>query len=72
MTDTLTVTLNGDPREVDAGARVVDLIRALGHDPGRPGVAVAVNGEVVNRGSWSDTPLADGDRVELVGAVQGG
>lgn len=72
MTGTPTVTLNGEPREVEAGARVVDLLRSLGHDPQRPGVAVAVNGEIVGRGSWADTTLSDGDRVELVGAVQGG
>lgn len=72
MTAALTVTLNGHPRGVEAGASVVDLLRSLGHDPQRPGVAVAVNGEVVGRRSWPETLLSDGDRVELVGAVQGG
>jgi sulfur carrier protein len=36
------------------------------------GIAVAVNGEVVPRGSWPDTRLTDGDRVEVVTAMQGG
>jgi sulfur carrier protein len=36
------------------------------------GVAVAVNGEVVRRGVWASTPLADGDVVEIVSAAAGG
>ncbi|WP_417233476.1 sulfur carrier protein ThiS [Arthrobacter sp.] len=36
------------------------------------GVAVAVNGEVVPRSAWAGTPLAAGDHVELLSAVQGG
>ena len=36
------------------------------------GVAVALNGEVVHRDRWSETPLTAGDRVEIVRAVGGG
>jgi sulfur carrier protein len=36
------------------------------------GVAIAVNEEVVPRGSWQRRRLADGDAVEIVTAVQGG
>jgi len=36
------------------------------------GVAVAVNDEVVPRGQWARRPLRDGDRVEIIHAVQGG
>lgn len=36
------------------------------------GVAAAVNETVVPRGRWSATTLADGDRVEVLTAVQGG
>jgi sulfur carrier protein len=39
---------------------------------GQGGVAVAVNDEVVPRRVWSATALADGDRVEVLTAVQGG
>ncbi|OKI96733.1 thiamine biosynthesis protein ThiS [Streptomyces sp. CB02058] len=38
----------------------------------RSGVAAAVNEAVVPRGEWSATLLADGDRVEVLTAVQGG
>jgi sulfur carrier protein len=36
------------------------------------GVAVAVDGEVVPRGQWTSTELHDGQRVEVLQAVQGG
>jgi sulfur carrier protein len=66
------ITLNGDQREVEAGHRVGDLVRELGRDPDRPGVAVAVNATVLRRDEWEDRALREGDEVEIVTAVQGG
>ncbi|MGB6426233.1 MAG: sulfur carrier protein ThiS [Solirubrobacterales bacterium] len=40
--------------------------------PEARGVAVAVDGEVVPRADLDSTPLADGQRVEIVAAIQGG
>ncbi|NYV78475.1 sulfur carrier protein ThiS, partial [Streptomyces sp. UH6] len=40
--------------------------------PARSGVAAAVNETVVPRDRWAGTVLADGDRVEILTAVQGG
>jgi len=64
------VKLNGEPRELPAGATVVQAVAALTAAPS--GVAAAVNGDVVPRGSWDATVLRDGDLVEVVTAVQGG
>jgi sulfur carrier protein len=36
------------------------------------GIAVALNGAVVPRAAWADTPLQPGDNVEIVRARQGG
>ncbi|HEX9320494.1 MAG TPA: sulfur carrier protein ThiS [Xanthobacteraceae bacterium] len=36
------------------------------------GIAVAVNGRVIPRTEWPDTPLAAGDAIEIVLARQGG
>ncbi|TWG94633.1 sulfur carrier protein [Nocardioides sp. J9] len=64
------ITLNGEP--VAAIGSVADLLgRRLGY-PAPSGVAVALNGEVLPRAQWPATPLADGDVVEVVTAVQGG
>ena len=64
------VTVNGDPRELAAGTTLADLVTQLAASP--KGVAAAVDGAVVPRRAWPDTPLADGTVVEVVTAVQGG
>jgi sulfur carrier protein len=65
-----TVTLNGEPRELSTGATVESAVRELGAD-GR-GVAVALDGEVVPRAEWATTEVREGQRVEVLRAVQGG
>jgi sulfur carrier protein len=35
-------------------------------------VAVAVNASLVPRSTWAATTVAEGDRIELLRAVQGG
>jgi len=68
----MTVELNGEPVELPDGASVSDAVARAGAGAGGRGLAVAVDGEVVPRGSWETTELADGQSVEVVGAVQGG
>jgi sulfur carrier protein len=68
----MTVIVNGRPAEVAAGETVAGLLATLGHAPGGPGIAVALNGEVVPRGAWATTSLGDRDRLEVLGASQGG
>jgi sulfur carrier protein len=65
------IVLNGEPRELADGATVADAIDASGAQS-HSGIAVAVDGEVVPRGGWSDRSLADGQQVEVLQAVQGG
>jgi sulfur carrier protein len=65
------IVLNGEPRELGDDATVADAVDASGAES-RSGIAVAVDGEVVPRGGWSDQPLADGQHVEVLQAVQGG
>ena len=64
------VVLNGEQRELGASATIADAVEASGA-PDR-GVAVAVDGEVVPHPQWEDTELRDGQRVEVLQAVQGG
>ena len=64
------VWINGEQRELADGARVRDALAVLGAPEN--GVAVAVDGEVVPRAEWPSTVLADGARVEVLTAVQGG
>lgn len=66
------IVLNGDPRELPAGASVERAVEASGAPASRRGLAVAVDGEVVPRRDWDATALSDGQRVEVLQAVQGG
>jgi sulfur carrier protein len=36
------------------------------------GYAIALNGALVHKARWQSTSLSDGDRVEIVRAMQGG
>ncbi|MEV7423691.1 MULTISPECIES: sulfur carrier protein ThiS [unclassified Streptomyces] len=64
------VLVNGEPREFAAPAALDTVVAALTRAPS--GVAAAVNETVVPRTRWSATSLREGDRVEILTAVQGG
>ena len=66
------VMLNGEPRELPGGATVASAVVASGAPEAGRGIAVAVDGEVVPRGSWEATALSEGQQVEVLHAVQGG
>ncbi|GAB1335173.1 sulfur carrier protein ThiS [Streptomyces sp. E-15] len=66
----ITVSVNGEPRRIAPGTALDALVGALTAAP--RGVAAAVNETVVPRAQWAATALAEGDRVEVLTAVQGG
>lgn len=66
----MNITLNGEPRSIDAGLTVAGLIELLGYQGKR--IAVERNGEIVPRSAHASTPLAEGDTLEIVIAVGGG
>ena len=66
------IVLNGESCELRDGATVSDAVRESGAPPEGRGVAAAVDGEVVPRGQWAHTELANGQRIEVLPAVQGG
>ena len=67
---TVTIELNGDPAEVAAGETVAGLLARLERDPRT--VAVEHNGAILTRDRYGETALEAGDRLEIVGFVQGG
>ncbi|MFG3493681.1 sulfur carrier protein ThiS [Streptomyces sp. NPDC047928] len=66
----LTVSVNGAARRLASPLTLDALVATFTSAPS--GVAAAVNETVVPRGQWAGTLLADGDRVEVLTAVQGG
>ncbi|MEO7028595.1 MAG: sulfur carrier protein ThiS [Acidobacteriaceae bacterium] len=73
MTLHFTIQLNGQPRvleTIDDPSMLDAVVVALGLHPGR--VAVELNGEIVPRSMWLQTPVKTGDRLEIVNFVGGG
>lgn len=68
----MNVVLNGEPVALGDSATVADAVAAAGADALGRGVAVALGGEVVPRADWEARELAEGEKVEVVHAVQGG
>ncbi|GAA0494511.1 sulfur carrier protein ThiS [Streptomyces sp. NPDC046215] len=64
------ISLNGERRAIPRGLTLDGLVASL--TTAHSGVAAAVNEAVVPRGQWPATTLGDGDRVEVLTAVQGG
>jgi sulfur carrier protein len=68
----VTIELNGERVEVEEGSSVADAVERAGAAAQPRGIAVAVDGEVVPRSAWERIGLRDGQRVEVLGAIQGG
>jgi thiamine biosynthesis protein ThiS len=65
----MTLTINGENR-VFAVETLAALVEQLGMKSDR--VAIELNREIVPREKWVQTPLQDGDRLEIVHFVGGG
>ncbi|MEW2156768.1 sulfur carrier protein ThiS [Streptomyces sp. NPDC007189] len=66
----MSISVNGERREIAPGTALEAVVRSLVPSPS--GVAAAVNETVVPRARWAATALAEGDRIEVLTAVQGG
>jgi len=69
----LSVSLNGQQREFEqlaSGASLEALVQTLELKADR--VAVEHNGQIAQRGNWSELPVNSGDRLEIVHFVGGG
>ncbi|KAA0124265.1 sulfur carrier protein [Methylobacterium sp. UNC378MF] len=68
------LVINGEPR--DCAAETVETVFRLEAEESGiespQGVAIALNGRVLRRRDWGETPVAEGDRIEIVRAMQGG
>lgn len=63
------LTINGEPRDIDA-ATVAEALAAEGLAEAR--VATALNGAFVPAPSRADAALSPGDALEIVAPMQGG
>ena len=70
MSDTLTIKTNGEDRQIESGSSLLSLLQQLDLDPQT--VVVELNRNIVSRTALANTPLNNGDEVELVHFVGGG
>jgi len=70
MSGTLTIKVNGEPREVPGGWNVTQLVEHLGLAANR--LAIERNLEILPRGQWGMTLVSGGDQFEIVHLVGGG
>jgi sulfur carrier protein len=74
MTQTIlpaSIRVNGQDEPL-AVATLAALLEEKAVDTGQRGIAVALNGAIVPRAAWPQTPLRPGDSVEIVRALRGG
>ena len=64
------LTINGEGRSFENAPDVTALIARLRLDPRK--IAVELNLAIVPRSAYSNTALADGDRIEIVAFIGGG
>lgn len=64
------IEVNGQPRRIDAGTSIADLLAAMGYGDKR--VAVEVNRQIITRSAHATHVLQAGDTVEIVHAIGGG
>jgi len=65
----MNLTINGE-NQISSAETLGALVERLGMKPDR--VAIELNREIVPRDQWPQTPLHDGDRLEIVQFVGGG
>lgn len=66
----ITLQLNGEPHQTEAGIGLAELIQTLGLRSGR--LAVEINERVIPKADYAQTALHEGDRVEIIQFVGGG
>jgi len=66
------IIFNGNERVLSDNACLNDLLLQLKVKEDKPGVAVAINEDIIAKSEWPYTKLNEKDRVEIIQAVQGG
>ena len=66
----MTVTLNGEARDIVRATNVAELVDELGLPA--PAILVEHNGLALRRAEWPGRALAEGDQLEVIRLVAGG
>lgn len=66
----ITVNVNNTAHTLPSPSTLQDLLAQL--QISEKGIAVAVNDQIISKNSWSDHQLAEGEKVLVIKATQGG
>jgi len=66
------LVINGKREQTEDARTLVQVLVRLAVEMDQGGIAVAVNDKVIPKSQWSEHPMNDGDRIEVIHAVQGG
>lgn len=66
----ITLQVNGEAHTCPAQTPLLILLEQLGLNPRL--IAIEYNGEILHRQFWTETEIAEGDRLEIVTIVGGG
>lgn len=66
----LSLRINGEPRQIERSLSVRELLTTLGLDPAK--IAVERNLEIVPRSRYAEVTVGEGDRLEIVHFIGGG
>ena len=66
------IRINGESKTVQQGLTVQQLLLDMRIDPSQPGIAVALDLEVIPRKRWQELEIPPTSDIEIIHAVQGG
>jgi sulfur carrier protein len=67
------IKVNGEAMQLIAKEQgLMEVLTLLGLPQDQPGIAIAVNMELVPRSMWAQTSVQEGDEIEVITARQGG
>ena len=65
------IIVNGNEKNMDEGADLIDLLTQSKLNNDKPGVAVAINDDVISTSKWKNIKLKPNDRIGIIPALKG-
>ena len=66
------IRINGETKTVQQGLTLQQLLLDMQIDPAQPGIAIALDLEVIPRKRWEQLEIPPTSDIEIIRAVQGG
>ena len=66
------IRINGETKTVQQGLTLQQLLLDMQIDPAQPGIAIALDLEVIPRKRWQELEIPPTSQIEIIRAVQGG